>query len=452
MQSILIVAAVAAFQTTQRGAFEAVRTVPPTAEEAWQTPVLDLDAAKGSHPYLGLGGGMGDASCKLLSEMPAERRQALLEELFTEKGLNLGVVRVQVGANDYSTEVYTYDDGEEDPGLKRFSIARDRKWVLPVLREVAAVRPDAFFLASPWTPPGWMKTNGGLFGGWMKSEWLETYADYCTKFVTAYRDEGIDIRAFTVQNEPECQRGGSPTCLWHPEQEAKMAKLLRSRFNAAGLASTRVWLWDHNYDGYRRVIDQLKDPELVKAIDAVAWHPYCGEPEMMERVRAVHPDIPFHQTEFGPNVDPALGRDLAFWGKTILGALRHGCSSFFNFCLALDPNGYPNTSQGLGCGGFVELDTQTWEWQPSAQYLAFRHVSPFVERGAKILNCAWNPAAAEGTEALAFENPDGTKVVVFVVPGENPQKRQQVQFKADGQYHLLSVPAHSITTFVLGNK
>lgn len=451
MQLTLLFAAFAAFQTTKDGTFSEVRTVPPTYEEAWQTPVLDLDAARGAHAYLGLGGGMGDASCRLLAELPADKRRALLEELFTPKGLNLGVVRVQVGANDYSTEVYTYDDGAADPNLERFSIDRDKRWVLPVLREVASVQKDVFFLASPWTPPGWMKTNGGLFGGWMKSEWLETYAAYCTKFVTAYQKEGIPIQAFTVQNEPECQRGGSPTCLWHPDQEAKMVKLLRKSFDAAGLSHTRVWLWDHNYDGYKRVLDQLKDTELVNAIDAVAWHPYCGKPEMMERVRAAHPDLPFHQTEFGPNIDPALGRDLAFWGTTVLGALRHGCSSFFNFCLVLDPRGYPNTSQGLGCGGFVELDVKTDTWQPSAQYLAFRHISKFVKHGAKILNCAWDKPAADGIEALAFVNPDGEKVVVFAVPGENANKRHQVQFKTEGRYYILSVPAHSITTFVLND-
>ena len=130
-----------------------------------------------------------------------------------------------------------------------------------------------------------------------------------------------------------------------------MAKLLRTRLDAAGFDGTRIWLWDHNYDGYRRVLDQLRDAELLKAVDAVAWHPYCGEPSMVDRVRASHPALPFHQTEFGPNIDPALGRDLAFWGKTIIGALRQGCSSFLNFCLVLDANGYPNTSQGLGCGG-----------------------------------------------------------------------------------------------------
>ena len=56
-----------------------------------------------------------------------------------------------------------------------------------------------------------MVTDGGLSGGWRKSEWLETYADYCLKFVSAYRDAGVNVQAFTVQNEPECQRGGSPT-------------------------------------------------------------------------------------------------------------------------------------------------------------------------------------------------------------------------------------------------
>ena len=153
MQMILALAAVTAFQTTMNGTFTEVRTVPPTSEEAWQTPVLDLDAARSSHPYLGLGGGLGDATCKLLSELPPDRRRALLEELFSEKGLNLSVARIQVGANDYSTEVYTYDDGAPDPELKRFSIDKDRRWVLPTLLEVSEIRKDVFFLASPWTPP-----------------------------------------------------------------------------------------------------------------------------------------------------------------------------------------------------------------------------------------------------------------------------------------------------------
>ena len=130
-----------------------------------------------------------------------------------------------------------------------------------------------------------------------------------------------------------------------------------------------------------------------------------------------------------------------------IGARRHGCSSFLNFCRGRDANGYPNPSQGLGCGGVVELDVKAGMWNPSAQYRAFRHIAPFVRRGAKILDCAWTDAA--GVEAVALETPDGTRVVVFAVSGENPRKRRQIQFKVDGAYHALSVPEHSITTFVL---
>ena len=50
--------------------------------------------------------------------------------------------------------------GEEDLRLERFSIDRDREYVLPAIKAAQRLNPQLRFFASAWTPPPWMKTNG----------------------------------------------------------------------------------------------------------------------------------------------------------------------------------------------------------------------------------------------------------------------------------------------------
>ena len=446
------------WQTAEGGAIAAVPSgaVHVGDEEAWMTPCVDLDAAKTSHAYLGLGGSFAEASCELLMGLPAEKRQAILEDLFTERGLNLSIGRLHVGSSDYSTSLRTYDDGPEDLKLERFSIEADRKAVLPVVKAALAVCPDLYLFSSAWTPPGWMKTNRGLNGGWMRTKYLDVYADYYVKYLAAYRDEGIAIRAFTVQNEPQCGRPGSPTCRWNPEQEAEIVgRILPKKLRAAGL-DAQIWLWDHNYDGFKDVLDELSDPDVLKAVGAVAWHPYCGTPEMLDRVRKVHPNLPFQQTEIGPNVDPKVGRTLMWWCDTVFGAFNHGCSSFCNWCLVLDPKGFPNTSEGLGCAGLVAVDPKDGTVTPSLQYRLFRHIGPFVKRGGSVLSTSFTTdgytADAKTLRTVAFRNPDGADVVVVgvgPVKDGNPLQRRQFQFKKGGRWHSISLPYNTVTTFVV---
>lgn len=446
------------YQTRAGGARTALSpsVVHESSEEAWMTPCVDLDAAAPSHPYLGLGGSFAEASCDLLMALPTAQRREILEALFTSKGAGLTMGRLHVGSSDYSNSLRTYDDGPEDPTLARFSIDADRRSILPVVKEALSICPDLFLFSSVWTPPGWMKTNNGLNGGWMRTKWLGVYADYYVKFLLAYRAEGVEIRALTIQNEPQCGRPGSPTCRWNPDQEAEVAgRLLPPCLKAAGL-DTKIWLWDHNYDGFKDVLDMLADPDVLRSVDAVAWHPYCGSPEMLDRVRAVHPDLRFQQTEIGPNIDPKVGRTLVWWCDTIFGAFNHGCSSFSNWCLVLDPEGYPNTSEGLGCAGLVAVDPKTGVCVPSDQYRVFRQIGPFVRRGASVLKTGFTTAGyypdAQMLRAVAFRNPDGSDVVVVgvgVAADGNLLRRRQFQFKKGGRHYVLSLPAETVTTFVV---
>src|SRR6202007_517109 len=141
----------------------------------------------------------------------------------SEMGLSVG--RIGVGASDYSTKLYSYDEGEPDPDLARFSIEHDREYILPMLRQARRANPDLFLFSSPWSPPGWMKFNGTLLGGSMRKHYLPAYAQYYLKFLQAYAAEGVPIQALTSQNEVDTdQDGRMPACIWGQEYEIAFVK------------------------------------------------------------------------------------------------------------------------------------------------------------------------------------------------------------------------------------
>ena len=77
------------------------------------------------------------ASCYNLSIMERESRKVLLENIFSKKGLDLTNARLSVGASDYSAELYSYDDVPFDTELKHFSIEKDKKYIIPIIKELS---------------------------------------------------------------------------------------------------------------------------------------------------------------------------------------------------------------------------------------------------------------------------------------------------------------------------
>ena len=142
-----------------------------------------VDESVRHQPLLGFGAAFTDASCFLLSTMPPQTRQKVMNDFFSPAELNLSVGRCCVGSSDYSRDVYSYDDVAGDMALEHFSIAHDEAYILPTLRDAGKINRDLFLLASPWSPPGWMKTYGSMLGGWMSAKYLDPYARYLAQFV-----------------------------------------------------------------------------------------------------------------------------------------------------------------------------------------------------------------------------------------------------------------------------
>ena len=449
------------YRTDARGEMREVAVNFWSALPQGHANTVDLDAAAPGHAFTGLGVSIPESSCYLLSRLPAERRAEILRTVWTADGAGLSVARLQIGSSDYSMHAYTYDDVAGDTELEHFSIDPDRRYVLPVVKEIQKINPDVTFFASPWSPPAWMKDNGNVAGGSLLREHYGVYARYFVKYIQAFQKEGVTIQAVTTQNEPECdQFGMSPTCLWTGEQEtAFIVNHLAPALKAAGL-QTKPWLWDHNFDGTNRVWQALARKGVLESIGAVAWHPYVGQPEWIKPIHAKYPDLPMVMTEMGPHVD-RYRRDLLWCGDLMLRTFNSGCGGFTSWCMALDEHGQPNITGGFPCAGFVEIDSVTGEAVPSEQFKAFRHVGRFVRRGADILKDFWKAGGSDWarrndkrTTCAAFRNPDGSHVVVVACkPAEgDPFSPVQVQIKQKGRYLIVQALPGSLTTIVTGRR
>lgn len=413
----------------------------PMAGEGGRDAIL-LNPQKRRQEILGFGAALTDAACYTLSQLPPAAREKLFHELFHPSEMGLNVCRVCVGASDYSTKLYSYDEGEPDPELERFSIDHDREYILPILREARRVNPDLFLFASPWSPPGWMKANGSMLGGSMRRKYMSSYSQYFLKFVQSYEKEGVPIGAVTVQNEVDTdQDGRMPACIWPQEYEVDFVRSHLGPLFERNNVKTKIWLVDHNYNLWGRAAAELETPELRKYANAIAWHGYMGKPEWIDRVQNMYPDVAMHWTEGGPDYnDPSYADDWTNWSKTFTGILRNCCRSITAWNFALDEQGRPNIGP-FNCGGLITVNSGTKDLSYSGQLFGMAHYSRFIRRGAFRFD---SQSTAENFHCCSFQNPNGDSVVVVT----NAASSRTCQIQAQGNVAILSTPPNSISTLV----
>ncbi len=404
--------------------------------------VIELNPAKKFQEMLGYGAAFTDAACYTFNRLDAPVREELFHELFHPSEMGLNVCRTCIGSSDYSTEVFSYNEGDPDPEMKRFSIAHDQPYVLPMLRQARKQNPDLFLFSSPWSPPGWMKAGGSMLGGSMRQHNFGPYALYFVKFLQAYAAEGVPIQAVTVQNEVDTdQDGRMPACLWGQEYEMGFVKNHLGPALEKNCLSTKIWILDHNYNLWGRAVAELDDPAVRKYCNNVAFHGYVGTPDQMSKFHAAYPDVSLHWTEGGPDYTaPDYATEWANWGQTFTQAIRNWCRSVTGWNLALDEKGRPNIGP-FPCGGMVTIHSQTKEITKSGQYWAFAHFSRNVRRGA---NRFESTGDMKGIEHVAFENPDGQRVLVVSNSGDSTT----ITLKQASKIVELPIPASSIITIM----
>ena len=257
-------------------------------------PTIEIDDSRTFQPIEGFGFSLTGGSAYLLAGLAAAERADLLQELFgsTEESVGLSCLRLSIGASDLGRKDFSYwglRRGTKDPDLARFNLSAGDREVVPVLQEILAINPAVKIIASPWSAPPWMKSNGSYVAGRLKPECYSAYARYFVKYVETMRAHGIHVSAVTPQNEPQNPRN-EPSMVMSATEQADFIKGYLGPELRKGAPETEILCWDHNCDGADFPLAVLGDAEARAYIAGVAWHLYNGSPEAMSHVQAQYPE------------------------------------------------------------------------------------------------------------------------------------------------------------------
>ncbi len=372
----------------------------------------------------GFGASLTDSSAWLLSHKLTDlQRKEALEKLFSPtKGIGLSVLRQPMGASDFAIDDYSYDDlpaGQTDPELKTFTIDRDRAYIIPILRETLAVNPNLKIIASPWSPPGWMKTSGSMIQGSLLPVAYAPLAKYFVKFVQSYQAAGIPIYAVTIQNEPLNIPNNYPGLgMTAVEQTVFLRDHLGPQFHDAGIKS-KILIFDHNWDLIDFPIKVLSDPKAASAADGIAIHCYGGSVTAQTELHNRFPDKDIWLTECSGG-DWQKGKLLEDQTRLIIGATRNWAKSVVLWNLALNQNHEPYLGGCTTCRGVITVNDSASPAQviETVDFTALGHASKFVQPGAFRIES--NSFGQGSVEDVAFQNPDGS--IVLLSAGLPPDK------------------------------
>ncbi len=399
----------------------------------------------------GFGASLTDGSAWLMyNKMSKSQRDKLLEQLFSPtKGIGLNFLRQPMGASDLTTPTsgeYSYDDvpkGQTDPNLTHFSIAHDEAYIIPLLKQALQINPGLKIMATPWSPPGWMKSTDSMEGGTLNPDAYAPYANYFVKFIQAYEAQGIPIYAVTVQNEPLYVPVGYPGMSFPADSEASFIANNLAPVFAANHITTKILGYDHNWDAPAYPTTLLSDAGANAAMAGIAWHCYAGAPEVQTPVHNAYPNKDTYETECSGG-QWELNNGLPGTTNLLIGATRNWAKTVVRWGLALDPNGEPNLGTGAACTqcrGIVSIDQSTGKVTYNGDYYALGHASKFLQAGAYRIDSS---AGSNQVSDVAFKNSDGSKVLV-VYNAATSQQRFDVQW--GGQEFTYTLPSGAMATF-----
>lgn len=396
----------------------------------------------GRQVWRGFGACFNEISWIALQGMSAATRKAVLDSLFGAKeGCDFTFCRVPIGASDYATEWYSHNETDGDYAMKRFSIERDCRCLLPFIWEALQRRPDLRLFASPWSPPTWMKFPKAYNHGRLirDRKTLEAYALYFSKFVTAYAQEGVRVDHVYVQNEPVADQK-FPSCVWTgAELRDFIRDFLGPRFRKDGI-DAEIWLGTLNTDDYNGFVHAVLSDAKARAYVKGVGFQWAGR-GAIQRTRAAWPDMPVLQTEN----ECGDGQNTWDYAQYVFGLMQHyignGAVGYVYWNMVLPPGG--RSTWGWPQNALITLDPESGTVTHNPEFWVMRHAAQYVRPGAVVLDLAgtWTPYT------LGFINPDGSRVLVV----NNPFDRVEpftvswpgmAAFKAE-------LPARSFNTFVI---
>ncbi|HEY3872147.1 MAG TPA: RICIN domain-containing protein [Actinocrinis sp.] len=414
-----------------------------------QGQVITVDPTTTYQTMTGFGASFTDSSADLVYNSPL--RNSIMTKLFDpSQGIGLDFLRQPIGASDFSLNLFSYDDmpsGQSDPTLADFSVAHDQSYIIPILKQALSINPATTIMATPWSPPGWMKTSGSMIGGSLQSADYQYFANYLVKFLQAYQAAGVPVALITPQNEPEYSPSNYPGSTLTSAQEASfIANNLGPAMKSAGL-STGILDYDHNWNDPSFPETVLGDSAAAQYVVGTAWHCYAGDPSAQTTVEQAYPSKGTYFTECSgtqaSNPSQTFADSLDWQTENlIIGATRNYAKTVVTWNMALNPSGGPSMNCTT-CTGVVTVDNSADTATYNAEYYVLGQASKFVKPGAVRINS--NTFGSGSVEDVAFQNPDGS--TALIVLNSDTSNAHTFGVSENGNDFSYTVPAGAVATF-----
>lgn len=410
---------------------------------------------------IGFGGAFTESSAYNYSLLTPEQKKQFMDAHFGPDGLRYNFGRTHIASCDFSLDIYAHvEQGDSD--LSTFSLARDRRYIIPFLKDAQACSGEKIMLfASPWSAPAYMKDNeSAVKGGCVKEEYKALWAQYYCRYIREMEKEGIEIFAITVQNEPKAIQTWE-SCSYTAQQEAEFIKnYLAPALDENGLSHIQIMIWDHNKERvYDRARDTLADPAVNDRVWGVAHHWYSGN--HFEGLRLVHEQLgkALVCSEICAVINQDVNDVAERYGIELCGNFNSYSAAFCDWNMLLDEKGGPfhNRSKpakkqadgtlfedkGRGCYAPVLYNTASGELEFTPIYHYIKHFSRYIARGAVRVATTNHDCRMH---SVAFRNPDGQLVLIMVNPTEDTVT---ANIRRNGQITGTRMPPHSIATVLM---
>jgi glucosylceramidase len=414
-------------------------------------PTIMLDPSKTFQTIIGFGGAITDAAAETFYKLGKKEQDEIIRAYYDPNaGIGYTICRTHINSCDFSSDTYAYDSVKDDSSLSRFSIDHDKKFRIPMIKEaIKASNNQLKILATPWSPPSWMKTNNDmLHGGKLIPQYYQIWANYYIRFMQEYQKEGIPTWAISVQNEPAATQAWE-SCIYTAQDERDFVKnFLGPTLKNSSFSNVKLLVWDHNRGiMYQRAKVIYDDPEAAKYVWGTAFHWYVGD--HFQNVKQVHEAFPDKNLLFTEGCTyPFKTENIPDWKHgenyaiSIINDLNNSTVGWIDWNIILDETGGPNHVSNF-CFAPIIADTKTGKLSYMNSYYYMGHFSKFIRPGAKRIVCSSND---DNLQATAFLNMDKSiAVVVLNSTGTDENFKLWIHGKALEKKIL----ANSIMTLVL---
>ena len=444
-----------------------------------KTLIIQINSEVKYQQIIGFGGSFTEASATILNQVSNKNRKKILEAYFSEDGANYSLTRTHIASCDFSLNNYTYAKVEHDTALNHFTIEDDKSDLIPMILEAQRTSKAGFkIIASPWTAPPWMKDNKSYVGGKLLPQYNNAYALYLSKYLSAYRKEGINIWGITVVNEPHGNGNNWESMLFSPKEMTDFVQQhLGPTIEKNGWKNLAILGYDQNRAGLKEWVDEMYSDEKSSSYfagTAIHWYESTFDyfHAALEYAHQKAPNKLIIETEGCIDAEvPKWRDDVWYWKKEatdwgwdwasekekhlhpkyapvnryatdIIGCLNHHVNGWIDWNMVLNKQGGPNWFKNW-CIAPVIVDTEKDEVYFTPLYYVMAHFSKFMRPNAVRIGCKINHKEVMAT---AVQNQDGSFAIAVFNPTDEPFN---ISIQLNSETKKITINAKALQTIII---